>query len=134
MSKLIAVVVMVIALFGLVSTTSSAEAKAHDEMTYHAKPSARLQHAFMPHRDSVTGEMIARVNNWSGTRFEGWVCATEKAEGKSWHLGCLPVHLGNMEGMQFGVRTHYMGSSVHYTYKSTMYGYESKWMSVGSAY
>jgi len=121
--RLLTIVFVVIGLFALAA--SGSEVKAADGTT--------LRHAFVAHRDTVTGEMVARVNNWTGARFNGWICATEVTNSRSYHRGCLkadlaPLYMGEPGSIQFGVTTLY-GGSVRYTYQ----GADSVWRAVASA-
>ena len=96
-------------------------ASAHD--TTVSMYSGGLRHAFAPKRDSETGQVVARINNWSSERFTGYVCAQEKyANGHMHHIGCLwadlaPVMSGGDWAIQFTVPASY-GSTVSYTYQA----------------
>lgn len=124
-------ILVVIGLFA-VASVSGTTAYASDVQT---SEWIKLQQAFKPHRDSVTGEMIARVNNWSTSAFSGWICAQEKSAqtGKMYHRGCLKAELaprwsGGEWSMQFGVPTQW-GGAVYYTYQ----GADGVWRSVAPA-
>ena len=84
--------------------------------------SGGLRHAFAPKRDSETGQVVARINNWSGERFTGYICAQERySNGRTHHIGCLWADLApTMAGdwaIQFSVPAEY-GSTVSYTYQA----------------
>lgn len=109
----------IVALFVVASLSSSVSAS--DGKVSSSSKGSTLMQAFTPHRDSVTGQLVSRVNNTSHERFEGWVCATEMHGSRKAHLGCLKVNLdpvyGSNYSFQFGVTTK-MGGSVHYTYQN----------------
>ena len=120
-SKLLAIAFVVIGLFALASVTSEAQA------------AGTLRLAFSAKRDTVTGEVVTRVNNWTGERFNGFVCVTEVTSSRSYHRGCLkpdlaPLYQGEPGAFQFGVTTLY-GGSVRYTYQ----GADGVWRSVAPA-
>ncbi len=113
-NKFLAIVFVVIGLFAVTSLAGHVDANASDT-------SSKMQLAFMAKVDSVTGETVTRVNNWSTSAFDGYVCVQERASGRSYHLGCLKVQLGahgtEPWAFQFGVMPKH-GGSVSYTYQA----------------
>ena len=110
--KLLLTVFVVFGLFVVASASSSA----------YAVSTTKLQHAFIPQRDSQTGEVVARINNWSNMPFRGWICAEEvMTSGRKNHIGCVMADLDSAWSsgtwsIQFGVPAT-MGSTIRYTYQ-----------------
>ena len=88
-----------------------------------------FRHAFTPHKDSVTGELVARLDNISSTSISSLVCveARNVSTGVKNHLGCLKVNLdatmsSGTWAVQFGAPVHLLKSgtySVSYNYQAS---------------
>ena len=114
--KMIIAVVLAVA-FGAFGASS---ANAADLDTF--------RHAFTPHKDIVTGELVARLDNLTNQHISRLVCveARNTSTGARTHLGCLMVEVdptmsGGNWAVQFGAPMYLLG---HGTYQVS-YNYQA---------
>lgn len=87
-----------------------------------------FRHSFTPHKDTVTGELVARLDNLTNQHLSRLVCveARNTATGAGTHLGCLTVEVdptmsGGNWAVQFGAPMYLLG---HGTYQVS-YNYQA---------